>query len=118
MPSRAGRWRSPRRTSTTPACGSGCGGGTRFRSGGSLSARWRGWSNWRRGRRDRGGPGPWVGPPSGSANALLATTYPEPKYDYLARARILHVFRDRGEHEEPLEMPFDFSRTPAPAAVG
>ena len=44
--------------------------------------------------------------------------YPEPKYDYLGRARILHVFRDRGEQEEPLESPFDFGRTPAPAAVG
>jgi hypothetical protein len=44
--------------------------------------------------------------------------YPEPKYDYLGRARILHVFRDRGEQEEPLETPFDFSRTPAPVAVG
>jgi hypothetical protein len=44
-------------------------------------------------------------------------TYPEPKYDYLGRARILHVFRDRGEHEEPLESPFDFGRTPAPAAL-
>jgi hypothetical protein len=44
--------------------------------------------------------------------------YPEPKYDYLGRARILHVFRDRGAHEEPLETPYDFGRTPAPAAVG
>jgi hypothetical protein len=44
-------------------------------------------------------------------------TYPEPKYDYLGRARILHIFRDRGEHEEPLDAPFDFSRTPAPAEV-
>jgi hypothetical protein len=43
--------------------------------------------------------------------------YPEPKYDYLGRARILHVFRDRGEQEEPLESPFDFSRTPAPAGA-
>ena len=43
--------------------------------------------------------------------------YPEPKYDYLGRARILHVFRDRGEHEEPLESPFDFSQTPAPAGA-
>jgi hypothetical protein len=43
--------------------------------------------------------------------------YPEPKYDYLGRARILHVFRDRGEQEEPLESPFDYSRTPAPAGA-
>jgi hypothetical protein len=43
--------------------------------------------------------------------------YPEPKYDYLGRARILHIFRDRGVQEESLETPFDFSRTPAPAAM-
>jgi hypothetical protein len=43
--------------------------------------------------------------------------YPEPKYDYLGRARILHIFRDRGGQEEPLETPFDFGRTPAPAAM-
>jgi hypothetical protein len=43
--------------------------------------------------------------------------YPEPKYDYLGRARILHIFRDRGEQEEPLETPFDFGRTPAPAVT-
>jgi hypothetical protein len=45
-------------------------------------------------------------------------TYPEPKYDYLGRARILHVFRDRGGHEELIEPPFDASRTPAPALMG
>jgi hypothetical protein len=45
-------------------------------------------------------------------------TYPEPKYDFLGRARILHVFRDRQEHEDLVEPPFDFSRTPAPAASG
>jgi hypothetical protein len=44
--------------------------------------------------------------------------YPEPKYDYLGRARILHIFRDRGGHEERVEPPFDASRSPAPAAMG
>jgi hypothetical protein len=43
--------------------------------------------------------------------------YPEPKYEYLGRARILHVFRDRGEQEEPLETPFDFTTSPAPLAM-
>lgn len=43
--------------------------------------------------------------------------YPEPKYDYLGRARILHVFRDRGGHEELVEPPFDTSRSPAPFAM-
>ncbi len=41
-------------------------------------------------------------------------TYPEPRFDDLGRARILHVFRDRGDHEEYLEPPFDFSYTPVP----
>jgi hypothetical protein len=43
-------------------------------------------------------------------------TYPEPKYDYLGRARILHVFRDRHQDEELVEPPFDFSQTPTPLA--
>ncbi len=41
-------------------------------------------------------------------------TYPEPRYDDLGRARILHVFRDRGDEEELIEPPFDFSSTPVP----
>jgi len=45
-------------------------------------------------------------------------TYPEPKYDHLGRARILHIFRDRTEEEELIEPPFDFSRTPSPIAMG
>ncbi len=45
-------------------------------------------------------------------------TYPEPKYDYLGRARILHIFRDRGDSEELVEPPFDFTRRPAPAGAG
>jgi hypothetical protein len=43
-----------------------------------------------------------------------SNAYPEPKYDYLGRARILHVFRDRSESEELVEPPFDFTRTPSP----
>jgi hypothetical protein len=41
--------------------------------------------------------------------------YPEPDYENLGRARILHVFRDRGEQEEPLETPLDFTFTPVPS---
>lgn len=40
--------------------------------------------------------------------------YPEPQYEHLSRGRILHVFKDRGQQEEPLETPTDFSFTPAP----
>ena len=43
-------------------------------------------------------------------------TYPEPKYDYLGRARILHVFKDRNEQEDLIEPPFDITRTPVPMA--
>ena len=41
-------------------------------------------------------------------------TYPEPRFEDLGRARILHIFRDRGDNEEYLEPPFDFSYTPVP----
>jgi hypothetical protein len=44
-------------------------------------------------------------------------TYPEPEYENLGRARILHVFRDRSEQEERLEVPRDFTRMPAPSLV-
>ena len=40
--------------------------------------------------------------------------YPEPQYEHLGRGRIMHVFKDRGEQDEPLETPMDFSFTPAP----
>jgi len=43
--------------------------------------------------------------------------YPEPEFENLARARILHVFKDRGEQEEPVEDPLDFTRLPAPSAA-
>jgi hypothetical protein len=43
--------------------------------------------------------------------------YPEPDYEDLGRARILHIFRDRGEAEEPLETPENFDYTPAPVGV-
>lgn len=40
--------------------------------------------------------------------------YPEPEYEDFGRARILHIFKDRGEQEEPLETPFDIDRVPVP----
>ena len=43
------------------------------------------------------------------------TNYREPKFDDLSRARVLHVFRDNGGHEEPVENPFDTSWEPSPA---
>lgn len=44
--------------------------------------------------------------------------YPEPDYENLGRARILHIFRDRGEQDEPLNDPVDRSNLPAPVLVG
>jgi hypothetical protein len=44
-------------------------------------------------------------------------TYPEPEYENLGRARILHVFRDRGEQEDRLETPRDTSSLPAPSLM-
>ena len=40
--------------------------------------------------------------------------YPEPHFDDLSRARVLHIFRDRGDLEEVGDIPFDFSWEPAP----
>jgi hypothetical protein len=48
-------------------------------------------------------------------NPFRSDVYPEPKFDDLSRVRVLHVFRDRGGHEERVDPPFDFSWTPAPA---
>ena len=42
------------------------------------------------------------------------TNYNEPQFDELSRARVLHIFRDNGDHEAPVEMPFDFSWEPSP----
>jgi hypothetical protein len=41
-------------------------------------------------------------------------TYPEPRFEDLGRARILHIFRDRGDQEEYVEPPFDLGRSPVP----
>ena len=41
--------------------------------------------------------------------------YAEPDYAEVGRARILHVLRDRGEEDEPLEVPVD--RTDVPVLV-
>jgi hypothetical protein len=41
--------------------------------------------------------------------------YPEPDYENLGRARILHVFRDRGEQADRLETPLDITHVPAPS---
>lgn len=48
-------------------------------------------------------------------NPFRSDAYPEPKFDDLSRVRVLHVFRDRGGHEELVEPPFDMTWTPAPA---
>jgi hypothetical protein len=45
---------------------------------------------------------------------LRQTRYPEPDYDGVGRARILHVFRDRGGEPERERTPKDRGRLPAP----
>ena len=50
-------------------------------------------------------------------NPFRSDLYPEPKFDDLARVRVLHIFRDRGGHEELIEPPFDYSSTPAPVGA-
>ena len=51
-------------------------------------------------------------------NPFRSNSYPEPKFDDLGRARILHVFKDRGEQDEPIESPFDYNSSPSPAFQG
>jgi hypothetical protein len=43
-------------------------------------------------------------------NPLRQTGYPETDYEELGRARILHVFRDRGMADDLLDVPIDFDR--------
>ena len=43
--------------------------------------------------------------------------YPEPKFLELSRARVLHVFKDRGDAEELEDVPFDTSWEPEPVGV-
>lgn len=45
-------------------------------------------------------------------NPLKTRGYPEPDYETLGRARILHVFRDKGEDEQLVEDPVDVEGVP------
>jgi hypothetical protein len=44
--------------------------------------------------------------------------YPEPKFAPIGRLRVMHIFKDRGAHEEPLETPRDHEGSPIPLLVG
>ena len=48
----------------------------------------------------------------GLDESLDSEVYPEPDYEDIGRARILHVFRDRGGEEEDIAAPEDVSWTP------
>jgi len=48
----------------------------------------------------------------GLDESLGSDVYPEPDYEDIGRARILHVFRDRGGEEEEVTAPEDVSWTP------
>ncbi len=43
--------------------------------------------------------------------------YPEPEFENLGRARLLHIFRDRGEQPERLDVPLDSTHTPVPVGA-
>jgi len=49
--------------------------------------------------------------------ALGRDNYPEPDYDQIGRARILHVFRDRGESEVREEVPSSWEGAPVLSGV-
>lgn len=40
--------------------------------------------------------------------------YPEPKFLDLTRARVLHIYKDRGDQSELNDIPFDYSWEPSP----
>lgn len=44
--------------------------------------------------------------------------YPEPEYENIGRARILHLFRDRGEDETRADVPVDLRDLPVPVLSG
>ncbi len=46
-----------------------------------------------------------------------AVTYKQPKFDDLSRGRVLHLFRDKGDHEEVSDVPFDTDYAPSPMLV-
>lgn len=47
-----------------------------------------------------------------------AVTYKQPKFDDLSRGRVLHLFKDKGDHEEVSDVPRDFDYVPSPVLVG
>lgn len=48
---------------------------------------------------------------------LIAVKYRQPKFDDLSRGRVLHIFRDRGDHEEVADIPFDYSSETSPLVL-
>lgn len=50
-------------------------------------------------------------------NPFHLEEYPEPKFDDVSRSRVLHIFKDRGDSEELMDAPFDFSWEPMPLTV-
>ena len=47
-----------------------------------------------------------------------AVKYKQPKFDDLSRGRVLHLFRDKGDHEEVGDVPFDTDYVPSPMLTG
>ena len=55
--------------------------------------------------------------PEGNETGPRPEGYAEPDYEDIGRARILHVFRERGGEVEVAETPFDRDDAPAPAPL-
>lgn len=53
----------------------------------------------------------------GLGDSLSVAGYPEPDYDEIGRARILHVFRDRGKEESPSPEPVESDSRPVLAIL-
>ncbi len=49
--------------------------------------------------------------------AETAVTYRMPKFDDMNRGRVLHIFRDKGDHEELIDTPRDFDYVPSPSPM-
>jgi hypothetical protein len=50
--------------------------------------------------------------------STAVSTYRQLKFDDLSRVRVLHIFRDKGDHEEVSDMPRDFDYVPSPVLMG
>ncbi len=53
----------------------------------------------------------------GPGRPFRSSTYPEPEYEDIARARILHLFKDRGGEHDRVQIPDTFAGLPVPLSM-